>query len=122
MLIKPTGARVRVRMLSNEIVTKGGIVIPGTELANVAGQGGDKEPRQFLQLIEILDVGDGKLDPSTNRFVGSRYKPGQTCLMRVGISAQVHIDFIPGRPMEAIVLEDTIVGIVQIGEEQRASA
>lgn len=112
MEIKPTGARIRVQILSNEIVTKGGIIIPGLELSGQAG-GPDKEPKQYLQLVRILAVGDGKLDPSTNRYVGSRYTPGQTCLMRVGISAQVHIDFVPGRTNEAIVLEDTIVGLVE---------
>ena len=125
MRIRPTGSRVRVKIISNERVTEGGIVIPGVEM--VAAHNKDAEGvdgpmgKQYLQLIEILEVGDGRMDPSTGGYRGSRFKKGQRCLMRVGLSAQVHLDFVPGKAGEAIVLEDVIVGIVETGDDAKGA-
>lgn len=126
MRLKPMGSRLLVKMLSNEYVTGGGIlVVPGLEIASDSGGGaaGPEGPKgPVLQLVEILDVGEGKLNPTTNTFNGSRFQVGQRALMRIGMSAQVHIDFVPGKHNEALVQEDTIASLVLTGEEARAVA
>ena len=125
MRIRPTGSRIRVRILSNERVTEGGVLVPGVEMIAAYDKKDeeDKGPmgKQYLQLVEVLEVGDGRMDPSTGAYRGSRYKKGQRCLMRCGISASVHIDFVPGKTGEAIVLEETIVGVIETGDEVKGA-
>lgn len=123
MLIQPMGSRVSVKILSNERVTEGGVLVPGIEMVAAYDKKDAEEKgspdKQYLQLVEVLDVGEGRMDPSTGGYRGSRFKKGQRCLMRVGLSAQTHIDFIPGRTGEALVLEDVLVAVVKTGEEAR---
>ena len=120
MNFRPVGSRVKVKLISNETLSQGGIIVPGIELVAAMekkDEGGSPNEKKYLQLVEVLDVGDGRLDPSTGGYRGSRFKKGQRCLMRVGLSAQVHIDHIPGRVNEALVLEDVLVAVE---EEARA--
>lgn len=124
MIFQPTGNRVLVKVLENEQLTTGGVLIPGIQVARAFeakredGGGADKK---FLQLVEVLEPGDGIRNPQTGVPIGPRFKKGQRCLMRVGLSAQTHIDYLPDGTNRAIVLEDVLVGIVKVGEEARES-
>lgn len=114
---------MHVRILSHEFKSEKGIIMPGLALPGMSGGGeGNKEAGvPTIKLIEIVAVGEGKLNNVTGEFMGSRYKPGQKCLLRHGISAIAHIDYIPGTHNEAIVQEDTIVAILDEEPEEVAT-
>lgn len=109
----PLGARVLVKILSNEYVTTGGILVPEwKDLRDLRRkQGPEAQPtvQTVLQLVEILKVGEGRYDPQSGTYRGSRFKAGDKVFIRSGPSAQIHIDDMPGRADEMLVLEDVIV-------------
>lgn len=121
MKIHPTGSRVLVRILSHEFQSIGGIIMPGSAIPGSPetghGEGGPGTPT--IKVVEILRVGQGKLNPATGTFMGSNWKPGEKALMRHGISAVVHIDYVPGRSNEAMVQEDTLVARVEFDADEQ---
>lgn len=120
------GSRVLVRVLSHEFKSAEGIIVPSMIIPAAGGDGASSDPHGLggpgtatIKVVEILDVGEGKLNTTTGQYMGSRWEKGQKALMRHGISAVAHIDYLPGRQNEAMVQEDTLVARVEFDVDER---
>lgn len=120
MKILPTGSRVLVRILSHEFQSVAGIIVPAQTMPGMPG-GGEQgsSPAPTMKVCEVILPGEGKLNTTTGQFMGSRWKPGDKALLRHGISAIAHIDYIPGRANECMVQEDTLVARVEFDSDER---
>lgn len=121
MHVRPCGARLRVKVLSMELRTEGGIIMPAT-----ASSGPDTENQMqalakdqipTLQLAEILEVGEGQWSQDEGRYLGSRFKRGQRILFRCGPHSQIHLDMIPltvgGKSGELLIQETLVAGVFE---------
>jgi co-chaperonin GroES (HSP10) len=129
--ILPRGSRLKVKVLSMEMKTEGGIIIPRAEL----GGGGEpaaeeqmaaiaKNALPTLQLADILDVGEGTWNMQTGEYNGSRYKAGQRVLFRCGPTSQVHVDLVPptcGGKSGEMLIQESLVAAVLEGEIKDAT-
>ena len=112
---KPIGSRVIVRDITPvETKTKGGIIVPEYKAVSGEEDLGMVKKSPALRIVEVLAVGEGRADPATGKYLaGSRVVVGGKYLMRAGAMSQNHMDSLPGRPDEFVVLEDTLVCAVE---------
>jgi co-chaperonin GroES (HSP10) len=134
LIAHPVGPRVKIKILPNESKTKAGIHLPditfGEKLARAtAPQGNPDKPEAgsgamltSLQLARVLEVGEGRFNPENGTYRGSRYKENDLVYIRVGPSAQVHMDITPEDAKILLVLEDLIVARVEGEIEDEAAA
>jgi co-chaperonin GroES (HSP10) len=122
MQVLPMGARLKVRVLSMELRTDGGIILPasvmpGKDDAGQAVKEAAAGALPTLQLVEVLEVGEGQYDPTAGVYRGSRFKKGEILLMRCGPTAQLHLDLVPvavgGKNDEVLIQETLVAGRVE---------
>ena len=78
MTIKPLGERVVIKMLENEEVTKGGVVLPGSA-------------KERPQIAEVVAVGPGGYDDK-GREIKMEVKVGDKVLISKYAGTEVKID------------------------------
>lgn len=114
----PIGSRCIIKDITpDEFTTKGGLVIPQGKNVNSDEDLAVVKNSPALRIVEVLAVGEGRADPATGKYLaGSRLVVGGKYLMRGGGQSQMHMDAVPGRLGEFVVLEDTLVCKVEIEE------
>jgi co-chaperonin GroES (HSP10) len=106
----PLGSRVIIKDITpDEFRSEGGVIVPQMKGAPDADLGLVRNS-PALRVVEVVAVGEGRADPATGKYSnGSRLKVGEKYLMRGGATSQQHMDSVPGRVNEFVVLEDTLV-------------
>ena len=114
--IKPANRRIFCHsFIADEVVTKGGIILPGTFEHGEAKAGQKRELKRFL-VVAVADDNDLETSPGVKLKRGDEIYP-QTHPNMVAVDWPILIDFGTGK--ELIVLEQMeVVGCVAMDEEQ----